>query len=234
MDFGTKQTIVGHCYEAYGHRIVGGELSRNADGDICLWNIDTTVEVKASGYQSSYGFRWSLSQIRGYEQLVSGFPFKHALYMQFAYRNVTRMNEETGKKESELSRHTTPSAVYAYLARATMWCLVFDLSIVSRLRDTSRVSTKSIMGHLGSETIDLKCRRAHDLANGGMREGLEALGLNPSDYGVLTSRVATRVSIGQARYRTNFPLVAVVPHERLEQLAEVLEDRGFATERRLE
>ncbi len=228
MDIGLKHTIVGNFYEQVGHQILGGSLSRNDDGDICLWRLATSVEVKASGYKSSYGFRLSLEQIERYGK-ISRFPFDRAWYMFFAYRNN---RGKRGERSTELAQHTTAEAVRAYLASATMWGLIFDLSIVERWRKTRSVSSKSIMGHLGSQTIDVRCSEAYDFANDGLHFGLTQLGVNPIAFSTVTSRIKLSTTIGDVTYRLAFPLRAVLPCAELPRLERLLRRRGYPTTRR--
>ena len=86
MGAGDKHTFVGQFFEEVSHHFLGGDLTRNDDGDICLWRTDTAVEVKSSSYQSSYGFRLGVEQIEHYER-ISVFPFTRSFYTLFAYRN---------------------------------------------------------------------------------------------------------------------------------------------------
>ncbi len=229
-DVDRKKSIVGKFYEKASHRTLGGKLTRNEDGDLCLWDIDTTVEVKGSSYQSSQGFRLDREQIEGYEQL-SLFPFSRALYLFWAYQNPSRATGQERRRSTALSAHKTPEAINEYLARNTLWCLVYDLRIVSRWRETLPISTKSNRGHQ-VDTVDLKCHAVHDLANGGFSEGLAKLDLNPDDFAVLTSSIKIGFTLDGARYRVACPLTAVLEKEKLPILEEWLAGRGLVTARR--
>ncbi len=223
---GDKTTFVGQFFEAVGHHILGGDLSRNENGDICLWRTETAVEVKSSGVQSSYGFRLSVEQIEHYER-VSVFPFSRAWYMFFAYRNHSRKNGG-GKRASELSLHTTPAAIRAYLADAIVWCLLVDLSIITRWRETRPHSTKSILGHLGAETVDLKCPYVHEFVNGGLADGLKGLNLDPASYGTLFGNVkATFQPDLFTEHLVHFPMTAVLPSSEIRSVQRMLSRRGF-------
>lgn len=227
---GDKHTFVGQFFENLAHKIFGGDLSRDESGDICLWRTETTVEVKASGTQSSYGFRLAVEQIEHYER-VSVFPFSRSWYVLFAYRN-RRLRDNDRKQHSELSYHTSPQAINRYLAGAIEWGLLVDLSIVTGWKETMPRSTKSILGHLGAETVDLKCRAAHVFMNGGLVDGLKALDLNPTNYGTLRGRIkaSLRPDLFSEEF-VSFPLTAILPSGELPQVQRMLYRRGFRTQR---
>jgi len=229
---GDKHTFVGQFFENVAHRVFGGDLSRDESGDICLWQTETTVEVKASGIQSSYGFRLAVEQIEHYER-VSVFPFSRSWYALFAYRN-RRLRGEDGKQHTELSYHTSPKDINRYLADAIEWGLLVDLSIVSGWKETKPRSTKSILGHPGAETIDLKCREAHAFMNGGLVDGLKTLDLNPTNYGVLHGRIKTSFQPDLfTEAFVSFPLTAILPSGELSRVQRMLYRRGFRTRKEL-
>ena len=231
MGIGDKQTFVGQFFEEVGHRILGGDLSRDADGDICLWRTETTVEVKSSGDQSSYGFRLSLEQIESYER-ARIFPFNRAWYMLFAYRNHSQRSGK-GKRVTEFSKHVTPLSINNYLANTVSWCLVVDLSIISRWKETRPVSTKSIIGHLGTKTVDLKCRDIHSFANGELSLGLKSLDLDPTKFGTLSGTIQTRVQPDLfSEYLVKFPMTAILPSAEISSVQRMLKRRGFRLQRR--
>src|SRR3990167_3875029 len=70
----------------------------------------------------------------------------------FAYNNPSVRNEKGGRS-SALSRHSDRVEVNRYLARAVSWFVLLDHSIVAQWRALRRVSTKSVMGHLGTKTV---------------------------------------------------------------------------------
>lgn len=229
---GDKHTFVGQFFENVAHKVFGGDLSRDENGDICLWRTETTVEVKSSGLQSSYGFRLAVEQIEHYER-VSVFPFSRSWYALFAYRN-RRMRGDDGKQHTELSYHTSPRDINRYLANAVEWGLLVDLSIVSRWKEIMPRSTKSILGHPGAETIDLKCRDAHGFVNGGLVEGLEELDLNPANYGVLHGRIKAHLRLDLfCEEFVSFPLTAILPSGELSRVQRMLYRRGFRTRKEL-
>ena len=226
MDFGSKQTLVGALFEQVGHRILGGELSRDAYGDICLWRTDTMVEVKASGSQSSYGFRLDIRQIENYQQ--SGFS---AWYMFFAYENP-RLRNGKGKRSTKLSKHLTPVSISRYLINNVSWCVLVDLSIVSRWNETRPHSMKSIMGHQGTPTVDVKCSNVHELANGGLASGLRNLGLDSAKFGSLTGVVETTLKADLlGEHVVKFPMTAILPTVEISSLQRMLKRRGFDLKR---
>ena len=212
--FGDKQNYVGQFYQWAGHRLLGGELSLNENGDICLWKEHRSIEVKSSGYLSSYGFRCHREQIEEYERM-SCFPFEGVWYVFFSYRNRSLVGED-GKRHTEFAKHTTPLEVNQYLANTTLWCTIVDLSIISRWNVVKPVSTKSVVGHLGRETVNIKCWEVARLTNGGFKYTLEGLGLDSADFGILTGKVAMVVEPDLlAKYHMKFQLNVVLPREEL-------------------
>lgn len=224
--FGDKQNFVGQYYQQVGHALLGGELCLNQNGDICLWKEGLTIEIKSSGFSSSYGFRLHDEQIEEYERMTC-FPFDRAWYMFFSYRNKNLMCED-GKKHSELARHENALEVNQYLAETTMWCTIVDLSIISRWKESRPLSTKSIIGHYGRKTVDIKCREVHGLSNGSFDSTLRGLELDSSKYGILTSRVALVVEPDLlGKYHMKFNVNAILPREELRTAKRIFRKRGI-------
>jgi hypothetical protein len=227
MVVGDKHTFVGNFFEELGHRVLGGTLERDEHGDICLWRRGATVEVKSSGDKSSYGFRLSINQIEQYEKLRA-FPFSKVWYMFFAYDNPSEKGDE-GKRSSKLSAHVSREAVQLFLAKSVQWCLLADFSIVKGWRHTRPISSKSVMGHPGAQTVDLKCHHAHTLTNGGLASELRELGLAPDEYGRLSGMIRTSVSVAPfGNLKVKFPLTAVLPYEEISSVQRMMRRRGFA------
>ena len=227
MAFGEKQNIVGKHFENLGHWLLGGELVRNEDGDICLDDHDTTVEVKSSCYESSYGFRLKVEQIDEYKKL-SRFRFERAWYAFFAYRNRRLRRGEVGDPTTELARHTSPAEVERYLAETLQWCLIVDLSVVERWKELLPHSTKSVPGHPGMETVDVKCEDVYPLANGGLYQGLKGLKLPTVEFGVLSGTIDGTMEADLYReYRVKFPLTFVLPYQDMRWVQGMLRERGF-------
>lgn len=220
---GDKHTFVGQFFEELGQKILGGELTRDDDGDICLRRKSTTVEVKASGFQSSYGFRLSLEQIGDREQACR-MAFEYGWYMLFAYKN--RSIRQGKGRRTELAPHVTSESVRRYLSASAMWCVAVDLSIVGRWRDTLPHSTKSIMGHLGVKTVDIKCRYLTVLASH-PRSGLEGLGLDAMSYGILSGVVET-----SGEDSVQIPVTMILKSSQVLSVKRMLRRRGFHFESR--
>ncbi len=209
-----KRNLSGQFFEKVGHRILGGELTRN-ESDITLWKEETCVEVKSSCSSSSYGFRLDLNQIRQNEEMASGFPFNRALYLLFSYRN--KITRRDGRRRTEFSYCRTEREINAYLAKAILWCVVIDISIVAMWRRTKPISTKSIMSHLGTKTVNIKCQEVHTLANGGFSEEIASLGLKPEDYAVLEGEARVHVLLDQpGKRKLRFPITAILRKEEAE------------------
>jgi len=223
---GDKHTYVGQFFEETANSILGGDLTRNDDGDISLWRTETCVEVKSSGHQSSYGFRLSTEQIEMYER-ISKFPWSYSRYMLFAYRNG-RVKDSKGKRVSELSAHDFPPAINNYLAKAILWCTVVDLSIVSRWKEVLPHSTKSVMGHRGLRTVDLKTQVIHSLSNGGFKEELRKLDLDPEAFTRISGHIKLRFQFDLFNeYDVSFPITAILPKEEAASFQRMLKRRGF-------
>lgn len=222
---GQKQPIVGDFFERLGHQIVGGELTRDETADICLWRRGVALEVKSSGYKSSYGFRLDIEQIEYYER-ASEFPFNRAWYLLFAYRN----NRATsGKRRTELAKYTATASIDRYLAGAIQWGVLIDLSIVRRWKETLPRSTKSVMGHLGTETIDLKCEMVHSFSNGGFAEGLKELGLKPAEFVRLSGMI--KAELPGNLFAVEFPLTIIMPSDKADSVHRGFNRRGFSLRR---
>jgi hypothetical protein len=183
---GLKQTLVGDYFERLAHQLLGGTLSRNEDGDLALPGLDAFVEIKGSGLDSSYGFRLSVPQIERCER-IQAFPFERGYYALFAYRNKTK--RVGGHKVTELAPHVTQRAVDKYLTGAVCWCAVVDMSVITRWKLGRPRSHKSIMGHPGAVTIDVRCHEVAHLVNSGFTAGLQGLALDPHEYAVLDGRI---------------------------------------------
>jgi hypothetical protein len=223
MASGYKQVIVGEFFERAAHAIFGGELCRNGDGDICLHRQSTTIEVKGSSEQSSYGFRLDLEQVERYESMVP-FPFLRAYYVLMAYNNPQSRRSRT----SQMAPHVTPKAVCAYLRWSVSWCVVVDLSIVTKWKEVLPRSRTSILGHLGTETVDIRCRDMAGYINGGLAGKLAPLGLPASEYGIASGRVKLGVEMGHEQpYQLNFPMYAILPRGELRNFRRRLNRRGF-------
>ncbi len=226
MGKGDKHTFVGQFFEEVGHSILGGDLSRNDDGDISLWRTRTCVEVKSSSYKSSYGFRLSVEQIHKYEQL-SLFPFDRAWYMLFSYRN-NRKRTDDGKRVTELSVYNNPLSINNYLAKSILWCTIVDLTIVKRWKETLPHSTKSVMGNLGLKTVNLKAKDVHDFSNGKFSEGLCKLGLDPLDYDRLSGQIDSVVQPNLfSHHEIKLPVTAILPRADISSFQRMLKRRGF-------
>jgi len=227
---GDKHTFVGNFFEHVGHRILGGELTRDQDGDICLWRTRTSVEVKSSGAHSSYGFRLSVEQIEHYEEL-SSFPFNRVWYVLFAYRN-NRVRRQNGLRFSELSEHENPVSINRYLAGSALWCIILDLSIVSAWKRKFPHSTKSVIGHKGMKTVDIKPRVIHTFSNGGLTEGLKDLDFDPKKFVLLSGKVRTKIEPDLVSEHTiKFPITAILPVSEASSFQRMLLRRGFRLRR---
>ncbi len=232
MGAGDKHTFVGQYFETLAHSFLGGELTRDRSGDIFLPSSNTSVEVKGSTYQSSYGFRLSVDQIESYEQeLASGFS-KRAWYMLFAYSNRSRMDPVLGRRTTELSKHTTPSGVDGYLASSVMWCVLLDLSIVSQWKKMMPHQNKSIMGHLGMRTVDVSCRTLESIVFHGLHQHIGSFGLNPDHFSKLVGEWGLRGPDGSTIPNSlRVPITAVVPSSDTKLLRSILVRRGFRMSR---
>ncbi len=219
---GSKQTVVGNFFERVCQGILGGELSCNKDGDLCLWDLDTTVEVKSSGAQSSYGFRLDVEQIKSYEKLTS-FPFSSALYALFSYTN--RSVKFEGRRCTELSQHITGESVERYLAKNIERCVIVDLSIVQRWNAMLPKSHKSILGHLGTETVDIKCRSLDGFASDRPVDQLRSLDLEPKQFAFLSGDINIKLD---GCLQLSFPIAIVLRKELGVSLHKRLNDQGIA------
>jgi hypothetical protein len=221
MQSGSKQTLVGHFFERVCQQILGGDLCRNQDGDICLWDLETTVEVKSSGAGSSYGFRLDIKQIETYENL-SKFPFTTALYALFSYTNKSVRVD--GRRCTELSQHITAETVHSYLAKAVERCVIVDLSIVQRWNALFPKSRKSILGHLGTETVDIKCRSLDSFTVGPLGNQLRLLDLDPSEYRILAGNVSVKLD---DCHQLLFPITIVLRKKIAAALHRKLRSQGM-------
>ena len=226
MGIGAKHTFVGQFFEEVGHRILGGDLSRNEDGDVCLWRTQTSVEIKSSGSQSSYGFRLSVEQIEHYER-ISVFPFSRVWYMFFAYRNRS-LRMKNGTRKTELAKYGDPLSINRYLAETILWCTIVDLSIISKWKEVLPISTKSIMGHLGKRTVDLKCGYVQEFSNGGFVSELTRLEFDPKKFSSISGTLKTTLEPDLfSKYSVEFPVTAILPVEEVTSFQRMLGCRGF-------
>jgi len=218
---GLKNFYVGQFFEEVAHTIIGGEHIQAEEGDIVHWKSSTGFEVKASGLQSSYGYRLDIDQVDRYEEL-NAFLYDRMLYVFFAYNNPSVRNAKGGRS-TMLSHHHESVGVNRYLAQAVSWCVIMDFSIVARWRALRRISTKSVMGHLGTKTVDIRCREVHGLANGGFSAGLTGLGLDPTTFVVMDSNVDILIDSDLfEKYQMRFPITAVVPEKEMKHIQKSL------------
>jgi hypothetical protein len=217
---GYKPIIVGRFFEQVAHELFGGELCRNENGDICLFREGITLEVKSSCIESQYGFRLELDQIEHYKSLIP-FPFKCALYVLMSYDNP-RISKST-----QLAPHVMPEAINAYLAHYISSCVAVELPIVAKWKEVLPISTKSLLGHLGTKTVDIKCPEVVKYVNGGLAGQLGSIGLDPNDYGLLTGRAQLNVGFDPARkYRLAFPMHCILRKPGIRKLQLLLAGRG--------
>ncbi len=216
MTSGSKQVIVGQFFERVCQQILGGELRRNKDGDICLYDLMTTIEVKSSGTQSSYGFRLDLGQIASYEQLI-GFPFNTALYALFSYSN--RSVKVGARRCTQLSQYEAAEDIDAFLTIAAERCVIVDLSIVRQWNALLPKSCKSILGHLGTETVDIRCRLLESYVNGQLGDQLRYLELEPSEYRILSGKIDIE--------GLSFPITFILPKPTASVIRKLLKQRGI-------
>lgn len=223
---GAKHTFVGNFFEQVAHHILGGDLTRNDDGDLNLWQSGITVEVKSSGHLSSYGFRLSVGQIEFYNALRN-FPFDHAWYVFFSYRNKSQKVED-GRRATELSHHNDPLSINRYLAESVLWCTVVDFSIIAGCETTLPHSTKSVMGHRGLETVDLKTAFVHNLANGGFVSCLNTIGLDSANYVKVGGQISTELQPDLFNtHKVSFPITAIMLKAQSPNFQKMLRKRGF-------
>jgi len=225
--FGVKNYVVGQFFEIVAHKILGGEHTSNEDGDVCIYELETSVEVKSSGGESQYGWRVDVKQARRYVARSGGFPFSHTWYLFVRYSNPRERDDE-GKRRSKLAKHDTYTAVHRYLAKNVTDCFLVDLSIVSRWVDSHQHSTTSILGHLGTPTIDLLCSEVAHFANGGLQEELTKLDLDPNDYGVLVGDLSVRFRSREVgRHQMRLAMTAILPTEEVQNTQQWFKWRGF-------
>lgn len=220
MNIGQKHTYVGQFFEEIGCTIMGGMLTRDERGDFFLPKSKTGIEVKGSTFQSSYGFRLSLQQIEQYESRVLSHEVESCWYMLFAYRNRSLRIGEGNKRITELSQHRSSRSISAYLSSAVKWAVLVDMSIVSRWKETLPRQKKSIMGHLGMVTVDVKCSVLEEIVEKRLASHLVEIGLNPQDYRRLTFDVKGYSS-------AEFPVTAVLLVEQALTLRKILKSRGL-------
>lgn len=226
---GHKQTIVGSFYERLAHNVFGGNLTQDTNGDVCLWRSETSIEVKASGFRSPYGFRLSVDQIEKYARL-NGFPFRRIWYALFSYEN--RRQTRDGKRQTELAAHSEEVAVQRFLAEHTLWCLLVDFSVVKDWRETRPLSKKSILGHLGMETIDLPCKTFAPIFGEHPIAGFRVLNFAPSILGTLSGKATVAMELDLfTTQEVQFPVMMVLPHEEISQVQRNLRRRGFRLRR---
>ena len=223
---GRKQTYVGEFFEVLGQKVLGGELMRDDKGDIGLWKEETVVEVKSSSAQSSYGFRLCLDQIDGYEkQILDNFPFSRVWYMFFTYRNGT-VRKPDGTRMTEMSRRQSVTGVHSFLSKRVLWGLLVDFELVLHWRRALPHSSMSILGHPGMKTVDLHFKRLHPMTNGGLRDELVKLDLDPDRYGQMHVEVQTTIRPNLLeKYKVETPVTLVLPHQELRFAKRVFEKR---------
>lgn len=212
------------------HAILGGELTRDEWGDICLWRQHTSIEVKGSGSQCGHGFRLNTKQIGDYQRI----PNK-VWYMFFAYRNKSIRNKRSGKRRTQFSYHNTPVSINRYLASSVEWCLLVDLSIVTEWEKTIPYSYKSVVGNYGMETVDVKRKHMEHFSNGGLATGLSDLGLNPQEFDVLHGEVETTIKVKpdlSKEYRVVLPITTILPSCETNSLRRRMSRRGFKLNKR--
>lgn len=201
---GEKQTIVGRFFEEVAHRVLGGELYPEKEIDLRL-DKDAIVEVKSSGYRSSYGFRLDLDQIRQYD-LRRCWECERAWYFLIAYRN--KDIRENGRKTTELARHTETEAIEDYLARSIAWGIIIDIDIVEKWRRTRPISKKSILGHRGTKTVDIRCSELETLIKNGPPKEFNRGRLGEKHFQFFSQTVRRKLSSGRV---VRFPLFAILP-----------------------
>ncbi len=184
-----KQNPVGNFFERATQRVVGGKLMRNHIGDIYLEEENTVIEVKATCLQSSYGFRLDTDQIDRYAAQTRFPEDRRVWYALCAYDNP-RVKNEWGKSVTGLSLHQSVPDIEGYLAARVRWIVLVDFALILKWRELLPHSTKSIQGHLGTETVNLHAKRiVYPFANGGLVGGLRGLGLVPQRFRAVHGKI---------------------------------------------
>lgn len=223
MASGYKQVIVGRYFEQLAQQVFGGELCRNENGDLCLWRHGTAVEIKGSGYQSQYGYRLDLPQIDRCKARVP-FPFSRAWYALFAYDNPRL----PGTRSSKMAPHVTPESVSSYLSDSLSWCVVVDLSIVHAWKEVFPKSYTSILGHLGTPSIDILCPALSRYTGADLSSILQSLRLNPREYAILSGGVKVTAQWEHVIGRVlSFPMTAILPKADVRSFQRLMRRRGF-------
>ena len=228
-----KQNIVGDFFENVAHTLFGGELSRNDNGDLCLWKTGTSIEIKSSGFSSPYGFRLALSQLEKYERIAT-FPFERVWYVLFAYEN-RRQTTKTGRRSSEMATYTERAGVQGFLAERIKWCVVVDISVVSHWKNELTHSDKSIPCHPGDKSIDIQCKNLDPLFNGNSYGVLKTMGsFGISEKIVLGGYLAFPVTVDLLHtFPLKFPIKMVLPWNYAGRVQKRLYRRGFRLKREL-
>jgi hypothetical protein len=227
-----KRTFVGRFAEEMLREIIGGELTRDEFGDLCIWDRERTVEIKSSSVPSSYGFRLSVEQINNGRR-ARNFPFQSVWYALFAYSNPNKVGED-GKKHTAMSPHKKEGDVRNFLAKSLRWCVIADLSIVERWEEKLPHSTKSLVGRgQGEETVDVKTRYLEHLSNGGLKSGLTELDLNPKGYSVLSGKIEAEFRLDLFdEYKISVPLTAIILSDEARLFERDMRERGWDFKRR--
>jgi hypothetical protein len=81
-------------------------------------------------------------------------------------------------------------------------------------------------------TVDLKCRDVHAFMNGGMKEGLQKLDLDPQNFGRLSGQVRTVVEADLlCHYPVQFEMTVLVPLSELVSVQKAFKRRGCVLSR---
>jgi hypothetical protein len=184
---GYHQTVVGDFFEKLTQRIFGGNLSRNKQGDIYIHKDNLAIEVKSSSEKSHYGFRLDLEQVESYRQ-SGALTGRRTWYIFYSYSNQ-RLRHTDGTRKTELSLQSSGEEMCSFLAKHIRWCIVVDLEIIQPWTKVKPISRKSVMGHLGTKTVDLSCREVRECVVNRPEEWLEELGFTSETFTHMTGEV---------------------------------------------
>ncbi len=225
---GYKNTFVGNFFERVMADMTGGNSRKDGSGDVFLKESRTSIEVKASGSQSAYDFRISPTQLEDYRQRICAGQSKSVWYALFWYTNRALRNPETGVRRTELSEYNDPKSINPFLAKRADWCLVVDITLIEAWHQMIPYSNKSLIGHLGRRTIDLKRRYLTDFLQNRTASGLKELGLDAEDYSFLSGGINRPISAEPfGTYQVNFPVYTVLQKVDAQKTRKRFSSRGI-------
>ncbi|RJQ13915.1 hypothetical protein C4553_02065 [Candidatus Parcubacteria bacterium] len=168
--------------------LIGGvrrESAHTNGPDITIYSRGAVVEVK--GFQHTNFLRVTHQQVDAYLRELNVFSQAWAIVFRYSRPWSKKHNRYVGL--FRVAR--TGEAINQYISQHLLSCHLIDLTVLKALRNTHETSYEVENGRTGRklESLRLGLHTLENFTNGGHKEQLAKLGLNPTQFRVVKRRV---------------------------------------------